>query len=156
MVTSDLYVYSFFLYQHITNPRKVVGQQDLMINNPLSQDEGVKFVFIPISTSLARKIVFLRLVINHHESSVISYNLCCFVLPHILYHLKPDGNYSMLYTYCFVGSLWSISVECYYREVPGGSVRTKGKLEDYKDEDRTILSRIAVRSWGESLLLWLK
>ncbi|KAB0356856.1 hypothetical protein FD754_001012 [Muntiacus muntjak] len=28
---------------HITNPRKVVGQQDLMINNPLSQDEGVKF-----------------------------------------------------------------------------------------------------------------
>uniref|UniRef100_A0A452QRW3 TBC1 domain family member 5 n=1 Tax=Ursus americanus TaxID=9643 RepID=A0A452QRW3_URSAM len=25
---------------HITNPRKVVGQQDLMINNPLSQDEG--------------------------------------------------------------------------------------------------------------------
>ncbi|XP_057595450.1 TBC1 domain family member 5 isoform X2 [Hippopotamus amphibius kiboko] len=24
----------------ITNPRKVVGQQDLMINNPLSQDEG--------------------------------------------------------------------------------------------------------------------
>uniref|UniRef100_A0A8B9W525 TBC1 domain family member 5 n=1 Tax=Bos mutus grunniens TaxID=30521 RepID=A0A8B9W525_BOSMU len=25
---------------HITNPRKAVGQQDLMINNPLSQDEG--------------------------------------------------------------------------------------------------------------------
>ncbi|XP_012587604.1 PREDICTED: TBC1 domain family member 5 isoform X2 [Condylura cristata] len=25
---------------NITNPRKVVGQQDLMINNPLSQDEG--------------------------------------------------------------------------------------------------------------------
>lgn len=25
---------------HITNPRKSVGQQDLMINNPLSQDEG--------------------------------------------------------------------------------------------------------------------
>ncbi|XP_007529777.2 TBC1 domain family member 5 isoform X2 [Erinaceus europaeus] len=25
---------------HITNPRKVVDQQDLMINNPLSQDEG--------------------------------------------------------------------------------------------------------------------
>ncbi|KAM5279642.1 TBC1 domain family member 5 isoform 2-T2 [Ctenodactylus gundi] len=25
---------------HITNPRKVVGQQDLIINNPLSQDEG--------------------------------------------------------------------------------------------------------------------
>ncbi|XP_058146753.1 TBC1 domain family member 5 [Dasypus novemcinctus] len=25
---------------HITNPRKVVGHQDLMINNPLSQDEG--------------------------------------------------------------------------------------------------------------------
>uniref|UniRef100_A0A8C0Z572 TBC1 domain family member 5 n=1 Tax=Canis lupus familiaris TaxID=9615 RepID=A0A8C0Z572_CANLF len=27
-------------WKHITNPRKVVGQQDLMINNPLSQDEG--------------------------------------------------------------------------------------------------------------------
>ncbi|KAM4705882.1 TBC1 domain family member 5 [Rhinophrynus dorsalis] len=25
---------------HITNPRKAAGQQDLMINNPLSQDEG--------------------------------------------------------------------------------------------------------------------
>ncbi|XP_038615854.1 TBC1 domain family member 5 isoform X2 [Tachyglossus aculeatus] len=25
---------------HITNPRKTAGQQDLMINNPLSQDEG--------------------------------------------------------------------------------------------------------------------
>ncbi|XP_021563394.1 TBC1 domain family member 5 isoform X2 [Carlito syrichta] len=25
---------------HITNPRKAVGQQDLMVNNPLSQDEG--------------------------------------------------------------------------------------------------------------------
>ncbi|XP_037701505.1 TBC1 domain family member 5 isoform X1 [Choloepus didactylus] len=25
---------------HITNPRKIVGHQDLMINNPLSQDEG--------------------------------------------------------------------------------------------------------------------
>lgn len=44
-VASDLCVISFFLYQHITNPRKVVGQQDLMINNPLSQDEGVKFAF---------------------------------------------------------------------------------------------------------------
>ncbi|XP_061283877.1 TBC1 domain family member 5 isoform X2 [Bos javanicus] len=27
-------------WKHITNPRKAVGQQDLMINNPLSQDEG--------------------------------------------------------------------------------------------------------------------
>ncbi|XP_054934811.1 TBC1 domain family member 5 isoform X3 [Physeter macrocephalus] len=27
-------------WKHITNPRKVVGQQDLMINNPLSQDAG--------------------------------------------------------------------------------------------------------------------
>ncbi|XP_007505201.2 TBC1 domain family member 5 isoform X1 [Monodelphis domestica] len=26
--------------RHITNPRKAAGQQDLMINNPLSQDEG--------------------------------------------------------------------------------------------------------------------
>lgn len=28
--------------QHITNPRKAKGQQDLVINNPLSQDEGVR------------------------------------------------------------------------------------------------------------------
>uniref|UniRef100_A0A8C6U756 TBC1 domain family member 5 n=1 Tax=Neogobius melanostomus TaxID=47308 RepID=A0A8C6U756_9GOBI len=27
-------------YSHITNPRKAAGQQDLMVNNPLSQDEG--------------------------------------------------------------------------------------------------------------------
>lgn len=27
--------------QHITNPRKAKGQQDLVVNNPLSQDEGV-------------------------------------------------------------------------------------------------------------------
>ncbi|XP_076865462.1 TBC1 domain family member 5 isoform X2 [Brachyhypopomus gauderio] len=26
--------------RHITNPRKAAGQQDLMVNNPLSQDEG--------------------------------------------------------------------------------------------------------------------
>ncbi|XP_006770231.1 PREDICTED: TBC1 domain family member 5 isoform X1 [Myotis davidii] len=32
--------YSSIKEIHITNPRKVVGQQDLMINNPLSQDEG--------------------------------------------------------------------------------------------------------------------
>uniref|UniRef100_A0A8C6ERF5 TBC1 domain family member 5 n=1 Tax=Marmota marmota marmota TaxID=9994 RepID=A0A8C6ERF5_MARMA len=32
--------YSNIKEVHITNPRKVVGQQDLMINNPLSQDEG--------------------------------------------------------------------------------------------------------------------
>nr|KAF6311294.1 TBC1 domain family member 5 [Myotis myotis] len=32
--------YSNIKETHITNPRKVVGQQDLMINNPLSQDEG--------------------------------------------------------------------------------------------------------------------
>ncbi|XP_037055861.1 TBC1 domain family member 5 isoform X3 [Peromyscus leucopus] len=32
--------YSSIKEVHITNPRKVVGQQDLMINNPLSQDEG--------------------------------------------------------------------------------------------------------------------
>lgn len=32
--------YSSVKETHITNPRKVVGQQDLMINNPLSQDEG--------------------------------------------------------------------------------------------------------------------
>ncbi|MED6252061.1 TBC1 domain, member 5, partial [Ataeniobius toweri] len=25
---------------HITNPRKAAGQQDLVVNNPLSQDEG--------------------------------------------------------------------------------------------------------------------
>lgn len=30
-----------FLSQHITNPRKAAGQQDLVVNNPLSQDEGV-------------------------------------------------------------------------------------------------------------------
>lgn len=29
-------------FQHITNPRKAAGQQDLVVNNPLSQDEGVK------------------------------------------------------------------------------------------------------------------
>ena len=29
------------LSQHITNPRKAAGQQDLVVNNPLSQDEGV-------------------------------------------------------------------------------------------------------------------
>lgn len=28
--------------QHITNPRKAAGQQDLVVNNPLSQDEGVR------------------------------------------------------------------------------------------------------------------
>lgn len=28
-------------FQHITNPRKAAGQQDLVVNNPLSQDEGV-------------------------------------------------------------------------------------------------------------------
>lgn len=27
--------------QHITNPRKAKGHQDLVVNNPLSQDEGV-------------------------------------------------------------------------------------------------------------------
>ncbi|KTF99825.1 hypothetical protein cypCar_00004510 [Cyprinus carpio] len=27
---------------HITNPRKAAGQQDLVVNNPLSQDEGVR------------------------------------------------------------------------------------------------------------------
>nr|XP_048310885.1 TBC1 domain family member 5 isoform X2 [Myodes glareolus] len=32
--------YSSIKEIHITNPRKAVGQQDLMINNPLSQDEG--------------------------------------------------------------------------------------------------------------------
>lgn len=30
------------LSQHITNPRKAAGQQDLVVNNPLSQDEGVR------------------------------------------------------------------------------------------------------------------
>lgn len=72
-VASDLCVYFFFLYQHITNPRKVVGQQDLMINNPLSQDEGVKFIFIPILTSFAHKNMFIRLLSNHHENRIISY-----------------------------------------------------------------------------------
>lgn len=28
-------------WQHITNPRKAKGHQDLVVNNPLSQDEGV-------------------------------------------------------------------------------------------------------------------
>ncbi|XP_055273014.1 TBC1 domain family member 5 isoform X2 [Moschus berezovskii] len=32
--------YSSIKEIHITNPRKAAGQQDLMINNPLSQDEG--------------------------------------------------------------------------------------------------------------------
>lgn len=31
----------FWASQHITNPRKAKGQQDLVVNNPLSQDEGV-------------------------------------------------------------------------------------------------------------------
>ncbi|XP_036614276.1 TBC1 domain family member 5 isoform X1 [Trichosurus vulpecula] len=32
--------YNSIKERHITNPRKAAGQQDLMINNPLSQDEG--------------------------------------------------------------------------------------------------------------------
>lgn len=116
---SDLCVcFLFFLCQHITNPRKVVGQQDLMINNPLSQDEGVKFIFIHISTSFAHKNMLMKLVINHHESNVISCQLIfCFLLC-ILYDLKPDGNYSILYSSCVIGSLWCITVEWHY----GGEV----------------------------------
>lgn len=42
MAVIDVFVVCFsFLSQHITNPRKAAGQQDLMVNNPLSQDEGV-------------------------------------------------------------------------------------------------------------------
>lgn len=41
----DFFVCFFCLFvfwtQHITNPRKAKGQQDLVVNNPLSQDEGV-------------------------------------------------------------------------------------------------------------------
>lgn len=37
-------LFCFFLSQHITNPRKAAGQQDLVVNNPLSQDEGVSFL----------------------------------------------------------------------------------------------------------------
>ena len=93
-VASDLCVFSFFLYQHITNPRKVVGQQDLMINNPLSQDEGVKSVFN----------MFVHWLSVHHRSSY-------FFEPHMLSHLKPCVNYFLLWTYCVVGSVWSTSVE---------------------------------------------
>lgn len=66
-----------------------------MINNPLSQDEGVKFVFIPIATSFAHKHMFIILVISYHKSRVISYQLFFFTPT---YYLKPHGNF-LIYIY---------------------------------------------------------
>lgn len=43
----------FWVSQHITNPRKAKGQQDLVVNNPLSQDEGVSVQ----STSVCESVV---------------------------------------------------------------------------------------------------
>jgi hypothetical protein len=37
--------------QHITNPRKAAGQQDLVVNNPLSQDEGVGVASVSLDTT---------------------------------------------------------------------------------------------------------
>lgn len=37
----EWFFFFFLILQHITNPRKAKGHQDLVVNNPLSQDEGV-------------------------------------------------------------------------------------------------------------------
>ena len=108
---SDLCVY-FLSFQHITNPRKAVGQQDLMINNPLSQDEGVKLMFIHVSADLAHQ----SMLVSHCQSPwkpCYSTPVGQFFYPRVS---PPRAGWTLLPAVCWqcrgkpVGCLWSCEI----------------------------------------------
>ena len=87
----------FLSFQHITNPRKAVGQQDLMINNPLSQDEGVKLVFIRASAALAHQ----SMLVSHYQSP---WKQCCSTPVAWLFHPRvspPKAGWALLPAVCW-------------------------------------------------------
>lgn len=105
-----------------------------MINNPLSQDEGVKFVFIHISTAFTHKSMLMSCYPSPRKQCYTIPIIIIF-LPHVLYHLKPDGLYSMLCMDSVVESQWSITGEGHCQE------EAPGVCKSWRSERRA-------RSWG--------